>query len=108
MFLHSILIKQVPVIFNIYTEITLDLFWDLMKHQLLHFDFFFKLISSWIYFNITYIPWILDQFFAVSNVIFMHDMSACVNCHSLITQTYWNFFSCIKNKYTEALHDTVK
>lgn len=40
MFLHSILIKQVPVIFNIYTEITLDLFWDLMKHQLLHFDFF--------------------------------------------------------------------
>lgn len=56
MFLHSILIKQVPVIFNIYTEITLDLFWDLMKHQLLHFDFFLKLISSWIYFNITYIP----------------------------------------------------
>lgn len=41
MFLHSILIKQVPVIFSIYTEITLDLFWDLMKHQLLHFDFFF-------------------------------------------------------------------
>lgn len=41
MFLHSILIKQVPVNFNIYTEITLDLFWDLMKHQLLHFDFFF-------------------------------------------------------------------
>lgn len=40
MFFHSILIKQVPVIFNIYTEITLDLFWDLMKHQLLHFDFF--------------------------------------------------------------------
>lgn len=40
MFLHSILIKQVPVIFSIYTEITLDLFWDLMKHQLLHFDFF--------------------------------------------------------------------
>lgn len=40
MFLHSILIKQVPVIFSIYAEITLDLFWDLMKHQLLHFDFF--------------------------------------------------------------------
>lgn len=42
MFLHSILIKQVPVIFSIYTEITLDLFWDLMKHQLLHFDFLFN------------------------------------------------------------------
>lgn len=41
MFLHGILIKQVPVIFSIYTEITLDLFWDLMKHQLLHFDFLF-------------------------------------------------------------------
>lgn len=45
MLLHSILIKQVPVIFSIYTEITLDLFWDLMKHQLLHFDFFFFLTN---------------------------------------------------------------